>query len=192
MSEGGLLATPSEDAVARYELRRKRRRRRRIVFLVVDVVVIVAVVAVVRLYQDTNRMRDRARAQAERFTEPEDWGRVGAVQEGSNWCVLACESPRSTAVYRAYLTTPAEACATLRAEVERQIGPTTTPAHPNGGGRGWCEWQAKAPAIGSHAFVVAGAGDPNTLQRTGPTWTRELRPGGDGILVWLQFDSGIR
>src|SRR5437899_2615221 len=76
------------------------------------------------------------RSQANRFSPPAQWTPVGKAQEGSGACVISCDSPRVTLVYRTSAK-PLDACDEARAAVAAQIGPAPFDAN------GWCGWQAR-------------------------------------------------
>jgi hypothetical protein len=161
----------------------KTRRKSRVVMLFGAVVLVLALGLVGYFWHQNGDAWHRIRSRASQFNPPPEWTLIGKAQEGSQACIVSCDSPRVTLVYRT-TAGPLDACDEARAAIDAQIGPAPIDA------RGGCGWQAHIPS-GGRAYVVAGAEPASELRGVAPSWTAKIPPTGDGTLVWLEFNSGL-
>lgn len=175
---GSQLAAPTP-------ARARRTLLKRTTWVLAAAVLATGIGYVAYVWHDNSEMWKRVRSEATHFNPPSGWTSVGRVQEGSGGCIISCDSPRVTLVYRT-TSNASVACNQARAAVVEQVG--RTPSDPYSA---WCGWQAHIPS--SHrAYVTAGAEFVSALQgRSAPSWTRKIRPNGDGTLVWVEFNSGL-
>jgi hypothetical protein len=173
----------------RYDRRQRARRHprlRRALWLTLDLVVIAIVLAGAYSYYRTQQTRSRVRAHSRHFETPHGWTKLGTVEEGSQWCIVPawCDAPAVTVIYRTNASR-SDACDAARVALTREDRAAALSV------RDGCGWRVPARRVGKHAADVADAATPRELDRRHLSWTRKLRPRGDGTIVWVEFRSGI-
>jgi len=170
--------------VARRERARQHPRIRRAAWLTLDVIVLAIVIAGAYSYYRTQQTRSRVRSHAAHFDPPPGWTKVATVEEGSQWCIVSCDAPAVTTIYRT-TDSPSAACDDARAALARE---DRTAAVPAGVG---CGWRVPARRVGKDAYDISDAASPQDVERRRLPWTRKVEPLGAGTIVWVEFRSGI-
>jgi hypothetical protein len=156
-----------------------------VVLVMVSSAVVVGGVAYVRHYDGQVK---KVRAASKALTPPAHWTDLGRFEDSDSgpFCVISCPRMTVTIVYRDGATS-GEACDTIRAQIERDIGPT----RPDAGT--FCGWRARIPGAGSGASVWAGTLSAEELRRSQPTtfpWLPPISASDDATYVAVYVSAG--
>jgi hypothetical protein len=149
----------------------QRRPRRYLLFGAGLVVLVVLVVLIVVVFgQRDDSQLPKLRLASEKLTAPSGWTYMGRSEEpgSGRMCFVSCPHAAVTLLFRVG-DAPGSACATIRAEVERQVGPTR--ADPSAA----CGWSAPIPGAGASSFISASTISAAEL-RSAPTLFPGLAP----------------
>lgn len=160
----------------------------KVAFVVLVVLALCLVVGGVAYVHHYNENVKTVRAASKDLTPPPHWTYLGRFEDSDSgpFCVVSCPRMSVTIFYRDGANA-GEACETIRAQVERDIGPT----HPDAGT--FCGWRARIPGAGSAASVWAGTLPAEELRRSQPSefpWLHPISANDDATYVAVYVSAG--
>jgi hypothetical protein len=121
------------------------------------------------------------------LTTPKGWTLVDHFSEPGSGvgCVISCPHATVTAVFKT-LSTPKDACVTVRAKVTREVAPARDDTTDPG-----CGWRAPLPSVSGAAVVRAGSETASVIRSWSITpWGQSVPPTGNDTYVWVVFSGG--